>query len=77
MAPRFTIKVSDDLNAELNKYSDEFAISKGQFSAMCIKAGLGVILRAVKPEEAISPETMAKIVKEVEKLNEEIEKDQK
>jgi len=70
MAKRITARVSDDLGEMIKKYADEFAITQAQFAGMCIQAGMGTILRAVKPEEAIPIETWAKIVSEVEKLKE-------
>lgn len=68
MAKRITARVSDDLGEMIKKYADEFAITQAQFAGICIQAGLGTILRAVKPEEAIPIETWAKIISEVEKL---------
>jgi len=75
MAKRFTVRVSDELGVVVQKYAYEFGVTQSQFGGMCIQAGLGAILRAVKPEESIPIETWAKIVQEVEKLNDkEIEK---
>lgn len=75
MAKRFTVRVSDELGVTVQKYAHEFGVTQSQFGGMCIQAGLGAILRAVKPEESIPTETWAKIVREVEKLNDqEIEK---
>ncbi len=66
MAKRFTVTVSDEMFAKISKYSLEFATTKTQFAGMCIQAGLGAILRAVKPEESIDTETWAKIITAVE-----------
>ena len=69
MAMRLTVRVPDEIGAQLDRYSKEWALTKSQLAGMAIQAGLGGILRAVKPEEAIEPATWAKIVQEVEKLN--------
>lgn len=66
MAKRFNVRVSDELDASITKYSLEFAVTKSQFAGMCIQAGLGAILRAVKPEESIDTDTWAKIILAVE-----------
>ena len=76
MAKRLSVRVSDQLGKNIEKYADEFGVTQSQFSGMCIQAGLGSILRAVKPEEAISVETWAQIVQEIEKLKDK-EKDEK
>lgn len=68
MAKRFTVRVSDDIGEMVAKYSHEFGVTQSQFGGMCIQAGLGSILRAVKPEESIPVETWARIVQEIEKL---------
>lgn len=70
MAKRLNVRVSDELGVLIEKYASEFGVTQSQFSGMCIQAGLGSILRAVKPEEAISVEKWAQIVQEVERLKE-------
>ena len=68
MAKRLSVRVSDELGVSIEKYANEFGVTQSQFSGMCIQAGLGAILRAVKPEESIPVETWALIVQEIEKL---------
>jgi len=75
MAMRFSVRVSDDLGEQIKRYSKEWALTQSQLAGMAIQAGLGSILRAVKPEESIDIETWAKIIKEVEKINEITKKD--
>ncbi len=70
MAKRLSVRVSDQLGLNIEKYAQEFGVTQSQFSGMCIQAGLGAILRAVKPEEAIPVETWAQIVLEIDKLKE-------
>ena len=70
MAKRLNVRVSDELGVMIEKYAHEFGVTQSQFSGMCIQAGLGSILRAVKPEEAIPVEKWAQIVQEVERLKE-------
>lgn len=69
MAKRLSVRVSDELGVSIEKYASEFGVTQSQFSGMCIQAGLGAILRAVKPEEAIPVEKWALIVQEVDRLN--------
>jgi len=69
MAKRLTIRVSDDIGEQVQKYALQFGVTQSQFGGMCVQAGLGTILRAVKPEESIPPETLARIIQEVQKLN--------
>lgn len=75
MATRMTVRIPDEINQQLTKYSKEWALTKSQLAGMAIQAGLGGILRAVKPEDSISPEIWAKITKEIEKLDTKSEKD--
>ena len=70
MAMRLTVRVPDEIGEQLDKYSKEWALTKSQLAGMAIQAGMSGILRAVKPEESIAPETWAKIVSEIEKLKE-------
>lgn len=69
MAIRITVRLPDEIGEQLDKYSKEWALTKSQLAGMAIQAGMGGILRAVKPEESISPELWAKITKEIEKLD--------
>ena len=57
------------------KILKEWALTKSQLAGMAIQAGMGGILRAVKPEESIPPEMWAKITKEIEKLEQKTGKD--
>ena len=75
MAVRITVRIPDEIADQLDKYSKEWALTKSQLAGMAIQAGMGGILRAVKPEEAISPELWARITKEIEKLEPKSEKD--
>ena len=69
MATRMTVRIPDEIDRQLTKYSKEWALTKSQLAGMAIQSGLSSILRAVKPEESISPEIWAKITKELEKLD--------
>jgi len=75
MAMRLTVRVPDEIGEQLDKYSKEWALTKSQLAGMAIQAGMGGILRAVKPEESIPPEMWAKITKEIEKLEQKTGKD--
>lgn len=75
MAMRLTVRVPDEIGEQLEKYSKEWALTKSQLAGMAIQAGMGGILRAVKPEESIPPEMWAKITKEIEKLEQKTGKD--
>ena len=68
MAMRLTVRVPDEIGEQLEKYSKEWALTKSQLAGMAIQAGMGGILRAVKPEESIPPDVWAKITKEIRKL---------
>lgn len=70
MAKRLSVRVSDELGVSIEKYAVQFGVTQSQFSGMCIQAGLGAILRAVKPEESVPVEYMAKIAYEMEKIKE-------
>jgi hypothetical protein len=70
MAKRLSVRVSDVLGVQIEKYAEEFGVTQSQFSGMCIQAGLGAILRAVKPEDSIPVGTWAAIVQEIEKIKE-------
>lgn len=69
MAKRLTVRVSDELGEQVQKYAQQFGVTQSQFGGMCVQAGLGTILRAVKPEESIPAETLARIIQEVQKLS--------
>lgn len=75
MAVRMTVRIPDEIADQLDRYSKEWALTKSQLAGMAIQAGMGGILRAVKPEEAIPPELWARITKEIEKLEPKSEKD--
>lgn len=68
MAKRFTVRVSDEIGQKIVEMSKEYGITQSQLGGMAIQAGLNAIVRAVKPEQALSPEIWAKIAHEMEKL---------
>lgn len=70
MAKRINVRVSDDVALLVAKWAKELGVTQSQLGGMAIQAGLGAILRAVKPEEAIPAETWAKIAHEIGKLDE-------
>lgn len=63
MARRISVRVPDDIADQVVMWADRFGVTQSQLSGMAVQAGLGAILRAVRPEEAISPDILAKIIK--------------
>ena len=68
MAKRLNVRVSDELGLLIEKWSKELGVTQSQLGGMAIQAGIGALLRAVKPVESVPAEIMAKIVHEVQKL---------
>jgi predicted DNA-binding protein len=64
---QFSIRATPEFNEKLNFWAKKIGISKGALVQMCISAGLGNIIRAISPEDAVTPEFMAKIVQEYQK----------
>lgn len=69
MAKRLNVRISDELGLLIEKWSKELGVTQSQLGGMAIQAGIGALLRAVKPEEAVPAETWAKIVHEMQKLD--------
>lgn len=63
MSKRVTARVSDETAEKARTWADRLGISQSQFLSMAIQAGIGSIIRAVSPEEAMRPEQWAAIVR--------------
>lgn len=68
--------VTDETMNKINVWSDRLGLHKSQFVNMCIQAGIGSIIRAVAPEEALSPDQWSEIIKRVNAEGKENEGDQ-
>lgn len=54
--------VSPDLDKKLIDWSERMGVTKSQLINIAIQAGLSAVTKAVSPEDAISPEVLAKIM---------------
>lgn len=70
MSDRTTARVSDEIKGKLKEWSKKLGVTESQLAGMAITAGLGAILRAVSPEDAVSPELLAKVTLAMNQLNE-------
>jgi hypothetical protein len=59
------IRVSKDFYEKFEKWAVRLRMTRSQFGNVCVMAGLGQMIRAVAPEEAISPAMWAKILETV------------
>lgn len=73
MAKRITARVPDDVGEKLAIWSERFGVTQSQLAGMAIQAGMGSILRAVAPEEAISPDVLAQVIASMKKQDLDIE----
>jgi hypothetical protein len=64
---QFSIRVTPEVNEKINLWTKKLGISKSALVQMCISAGMGSIIRAIAPEEVMTPEMWARIVQEVQK----------
>lgn len=67
---RFTIRITRELNEKLSIWSKRLGVNKSQLANMSIQAGLGQIIRAISPEDALTPEQWAAIIKRVQSISE-------
>lgn len=70
---RFTLRITKELNEKLTGWSNRLGISKAQLANMAIQAGLGSIIRAVAPEESMSADKWAEIIKAAQEKGVQIE----
>ena len=63
MTKRKMITITDELDEKIVGWSKRLGVSQSQLLVMSIQSGLGNILRAFAPEESVSPEMWAKIIK--------------
>jgi len=61
-----TFKVSGrvpvDVNEKLDKWYKKLGVTKSVLISMCIQAGINNVIRAISPEESISPETLKNLL---------------
>lgn len=60
--------VNPELNEKLETWAVRLGLSKAQLINISIQAGLSAVTKAISPEEAISPDILAKIMLEAQKL---------
>lgn len=66
MAKRVYARVSDEVAEKVVMYSGKYGLTQSQLYGMAIQAGLGAIIRAINPEDVMTPEQWAKLVKAYE-----------
>jgi len=54
-------RIPVDVNEKLDKWYKKLGITKSVLISMCIQAGINNVIRAISPEESISPETFMKL----------------
>lgn len=59
-------RVTEEVNQEIDAWAEKLGMGKTAFVSLCIMAGLKQVIRVVSPEEAISPETILKVIKAAE-----------
>jgi hypothetical protein len=64
---RVWARVTPNINAELDKWSEELGVSKTNLISICIVAGLKGVIRMTAPERLLTPEEWAVIAKLSEK----------
>lgn len=67
MPRRVVARVADETADKIAYWADRMGVSQSQLASICIQAGLGSVIRAISPEEAFTPEQLAKIIKAAEK----------
>jgi hypothetical protein len=67
------IRVSKEFYEKFESWAVRLRMTRSQFGNVCVMAGLGQIVRAVAPEEAISPAMWAKILQTVQDEGEKLE----
>ena len=70
MAKRVSARVSDDVWEKVVVYSEKYGVTQSQLYGMSIRAGLSAIIRAINPEEIMTPEQWALMVKAYEDVKE-------
>lgn len=63
---RVTGRVTPDINEELKYWAVELGMQKTAFISLCIRAGLKAVIRSVSPEDAISSDKLAEVLRAVE-----------
>jgi hypothetical protein len=54
--------VPGPVNKELDKWAAKLGLTKSTLISLAVQSGLNSLIRSVSPEEAISPDTLAKII---------------
>jgi hypothetical protein len=65
---RLNVRLGSEDDALIRKFAPQFGLTLSQLGGLAIHAGLKAILRAVSPEDAISPEKYAEMIKAVQDL---------
>jgi hypothetical protein len=60
---RVWARVTPNINAELDKWSEELGVSKTNLISICIVAGLKGVIRMTAPEKSLTPEDWMNIFK--------------
>lgn len=69
---RTYITLGPELEAKLKELSARMGVTKTQLISMCVTAGMGNVMRAFYPEEAITAEKYAQIIAEMIKTGQPI-----
>jgi hypothetical protein len=64
---RIFSRVTPEFYDKFCGWAAKLGFTKSQFGSLCIQAGMNAIIRAISPEESVTPETMAKIVEALQK----------
>lgn len=67
-ARRLNLFVPNDILDSVDFYSEKFSIPKAHLISMSIRAGLGNIIRAISPEDLLTPEVLKKMGASYEEL---------
>jgi hypothetical protein len=68
MPARMNVRLGSEDDALIRKFAPQFGLTLSQLGGLAIHAGLKAILRAVSPEDAISPAKYAEMIKAVQDL---------
>lgn len=70
MGVRINVRISEDDYEKLKEWSKNLGITMSQLGGISLHSGLFAVLRAVQPEAGLDPAYMAKIVAEMNKIDE-------
>jgi len=71
---RINVYISPDLDRKIDDYAKKFSVTKSTLVTMSVQAGLDAIIRALAPQDAITPEIMASLISEMDKRGVKFEK---